>query len=106
MPPVLYAEANAVSSRSHAVLEIQVRRTNRAAGYKSQVLCGKLALVDLAGSYIHSHHRISEPSLILFYRSNTNEKHVFYRSNTNEKHVFYRSSTNEKHVFARVFGFS
>jgi len=43
-------EANAVSSRSHAVLEIGVRRSSRAPGYKSQMLCGKLALVDLAGS--------------------------------------------------------
>eukprot|EP01023_Acetabularia_acetabulum_P049398 TRINITY_DN5272_c0_g3_i1.p1 TRINITY_DN5272_c0_g3~~TRINITY_DN5272_c0_g3_i1.p1 ORF type:complete len:807 (-),score=147.37 TRINITY_DN5272_c0_g3_i1:260-2680(-) len=41
--------ANAVSSRSHAVLEIQVRRTpkNRV---KAKQIRGKLCLVDLAGS--------------------------------------------------------
>ena len=43
-------EANATSSRSHAVLEINVARKDRARGYKSETLTGKLALVDLAGS--------------------------------------------------------
>lgn len=43
-------EANAVSSRSHAVLEINVSRRERARGYKSETVLGKLALVDLAGS--------------------------------------------------------
>ncbi|ONK74518.1 uncharacterized protein A4U43_C03F7200 [Asparagus officinalis] len=42
-------EANATSSRSHAVLEITVKRKQKNQ-YKSQVLRGKLALVDLAGS--------------------------------------------------------
>nr|KJB44000.1 hypothetical protein B456_007G229100 [Gossypium raimondii] len=42
-------EANATSSRSHAVLEIIVRRKQRNK-YKNQVMRGKLALVDLAGS--------------------------------------------------------
>ncbi|KAK1323573.1 hypothetical protein QJS10_CPA02g00008 [Acorus calamus] len=42
-------EANATSSRSHAVLEIIVKRKRRKQ-YQSQVLRGKLALVDLAGS--------------------------------------------------------
>ncbi|XP_010943179.1 kinesin-like protein KIN-8B [Elaeis guineensis] len=42
-------EANATSSRSHAVLEITVKRKQKNQ-YKSQILCGKLALVDLAGS--------------------------------------------------------
>ncbi|XBH94985.1 hypothetical protein VPH35_085628 [Triticum aestivum] len=42
-------EANATSSRSHAVLEITVRRKQKGK-YGSQVLRGKLALVDLAGS--------------------------------------------------------
>ncbi|MBA0832616.1 hypothetical protein Goarm_016999 [Gossypium armourianum] len=42
-------EANATSSRSHAVLEITVRRKQRNK-YKNQVMRGKLALVDLAGS--------------------------------------------------------
>ncbi|XP_024544587.1 kinesin-like protein KIN-8B [Selaginella moellendorffii] len=41
--------ANATSSRSHAVLEIIVKRKQRNQ-YRSQVLRGKLALVDLAGS--------------------------------------------------------
>ncbi|GLU20197.1 hypothetical protein SLE2022_364080 [Rubroshorea leprosula] len=42
-------EANATSSRSHAVLEINVRRKQRNK-YRNQVMRGKLALVDLAGS--------------------------------------------------------
>lgn len=42
-------EVNATSSRSHAVLEITVKRKQRNK-YKNQVLRGKLALVDLAGS--------------------------------------------------------
>ncbi|XP_021273661.1 kinesin-like protein KIN-8B isoform X3 [Herrania umbratica] len=42
-------EANATSSRSHAVLEIAVRRKQRNK-YRNQVMRGKLALVDLAGS--------------------------------------------------------
>ncbi|XVF61441.1 hypothetical protein PTKIN_Ptkin08bG0129700 [Pterospermum kingtungense] len=42
-------EANATSSRSHAVLEITVRR-KQSKKYKNQVMRGKLALVDLAGS--------------------------------------------------------
>ncbi|KAJ7546786.1 hypothetical protein O6H91_08G054500 [Diphasiastrum complanatum] len=41
--------ANATSSRSHAVLEIIIKRKQRN-HYRSQVLHGKLALVDLAGS--------------------------------------------------------
>jgi len=46
-----YTEANATSSRSHAVLEISVKRwARRAGGKEKQVLCGKLSLVDLAGS--------------------------------------------------------
>ncbi|KAJ8765465.1 hypothetical protein K2173_014587 [Erythroxylum novogranatense] len=42
-------EANATSSRSHAVLEITVKRKQRNK-YRDQVVRGKLALVDLAGS--------------------------------------------------------
>lgn len=42
-------EANATSSRSHAVLEITVKRKQKNK-YRNQVLRGKLALVDLAGS--------------------------------------------------------
>lgn len=42
-------EANATSSRSHAVLEITVKRKQRNK-YRNQVMQGKLALVDLAGS--------------------------------------------------------
>ncbi|XP_034690363.1 kinesin-like protein KIN-8B isoform X5 [Vitis riparia] len=42
-------EANATSSRSHAVLEITVKRKQRNK-YRNQVIKGKLALVDLAGS--------------------------------------------------------
>ncbi|XP_078179945.1 P-loop containing nucleoside triphosphate hydrolases superfamily protein isoform X2 [Carex rostrata] len=42
-------EANATSSRSHAVLEITVKRKQKNQ-YGNQILRGKLALVDLAGS--------------------------------------------------------
>ncbi|KAI5325078.1 PREDICTED: kinesin [Prunus dulcis] len=42
-------EANATSSRSHAVLEIKVKRKQKNK-YRNQVMRGKLALVDLAGS--------------------------------------------------------
>ncbi|XP_031256409.1 kinesin-like protein KIN-8B isoform X3 [Pistacia vera] len=42
-------EANATSSRSHAVLEITVKRKQKNK-YRYQVMRGKLALVDLAGS--------------------------------------------------------
>lgn len=42
-------EANATSSRSHAVLEINVKRKQKNQ-HQSQILRGKLALVDLAGS--------------------------------------------------------
>ncbi|KAI3991609.1 hypothetical protein MKX01_009651, partial [Papaver californicum] len=42
-------EANATSSRSHAVLEITIRRKHKNQ-YQNQVIRGKLALVDLAGS--------------------------------------------------------
>jgi len=46
-----HTEANATSSRSHAVLEISVKRWERNARSKAKhVLCGKLSLVDLAGS--------------------------------------------------------
>ncbi|GAB2232043.1 hypothetical protein Droror1_Dr00011064 [Drosera rotundifolia] len=42
-------EVNATSSRSHAVLEITVKR-KQINKYRNQILKGKLALVDLAGS--------------------------------------------------------
>ena len=42
--------ANAQSSRSHAVLQISLRRSNKAAGVNDQHRLGKLTLVDLAGS--------------------------------------------------------
>merc|ERR1712078_355187 len=42
-------DANAVSSRSHAVLEIVVNRADRN-NYQKNVFTGKLALVDLAGA--------------------------------------------------------
>ena len=46
-----HTEANATSSRSHAVLEISVKRWEKSAkGKEKHVLCGKLSLVDLAGS--------------------------------------------------------
>ena len=43
-------DANAVSSRSHAVLEIVMARSERNPGVRSAVVTAKLALVDLAGS--------------------------------------------------------
>ncbi|PRQ48345.1 putative plus-end-directed kinesin ATPase [Rosa chinensis] len=42
-------EANATSSRSHAVLEIKIKRKQKNK-YRNQIMRGKLALVDLAGS--------------------------------------------------------
>ncbi|GBF91733.1 kinesin [Raphidocelis subcapitata] len=44
-------EANAASSRSHAILEIAVTRTPRGV-YRGATLSGKLRLVDLAGSLL------------------------------------------------------
>ncbi|KAJ3176613.1 kinesin-like protein Klp5 [Geranomyces variabilis] len=43
-------EANAVSSRSHAVLQIHVRQQDRAVGVKSNVKLATLSIIDLAGS--------------------------------------------------------
>jgi kinesin family protein 18/19 len=43
-------DANSVSSRSHAVLEIVIKRQTSKNHYKTSVLKAKLALVDLAGS--------------------------------------------------------
>lgn len=43
-------DANSVSSRSHAVLEIIIKRHTSKNHYKTSVLKAKLALVDLAGS--------------------------------------------------------
>jgi hypothetical protein len=42
--------ANAVSSRSHAVLQITVRETAKTADVTADVRVGKLSLIDLAGS--------------------------------------------------------
>ncbi|KOO53033.1 kinesin-like protein kif18a-like protein [Chrysochromulina tobinii] len=42
--------ANAQSSRSHAVLQIRLRRSSRAAGVKDELSLGQLTLIDLAGS--------------------------------------------------------
>ena len=42
--------ANSVSSRSHAVLQISLRRATRASGVSDSYQLGKLTLVDLAGS--------------------------------------------------------
>ena len=43
-------EANAVSSRSHAVLQVSVERSERTANVVVQMQEGKLKMVDLAGS--------------------------------------------------------
>lgn len=42
--------ANEVSSRSHAVMQVIVRQTDRTADVKAAVSVAKLSLVDLAGS--------------------------------------------------------
>ncbi|KAH7827805.1 kinesin 8A [Monocercomonoides exilis] len=42
--------ANVVSSRSHAVLQVVVESTDRTASVKGRVQTGKLSLIDLAGS--------------------------------------------------------
>ncbi|KAJ3015631.1 kinesin-like protein Klp5 [Thoreauomyces humboldtii] len=43
-------EANAVSSRSHAVLQIHIRQRDRAAGMTNNVKMATLSIIDLAGS--------------------------------------------------------
>ena len=43
-------EANAQSSRSHAVLQITVQCKDRTADVKTSIKVGKLSLIDLAGS--------------------------------------------------------
>jgi kinesin family protein 18/19 len=43
-------DANAESSRSHAVFQVTVTKKAKAAGVNSQVYVGKLSLIDLAGS--------------------------------------------------------
>lgn len=42
--------ANAASSRSHAVLQIKLSRSNKAAGVNDELSLGQLTLIDLAGS--------------------------------------------------------
>ncbi|CAH1795258.1 unnamed protein product [Owenia fusiformis] len=42
--------ANKTSSRSHAILQVTVRQTHRLPGNKKNIRCGKLFLIDLAGS--------------------------------------------------------
>lgn len=48
-------EANLTSSRSHAVLQITIEHKDRASGTESEVVIGKLSLIDLAGSERASH---------------------------------------------------
>lgn len=43
-------QANATSSRSHAVLQIHIQQKDRTANVVSDVQCAKLSLIDLAGS--------------------------------------------------------
>ena len=43
-------QANATSSRSHAVLQIHIQQRDRTANISSDVRCAKLSLIDLAGS--------------------------------------------------------
>ncbi|KAJ2780916.1 tubulin-dependent ATPase kip3 [Coemansia interrupta] len=43
-------EANAVSSRSHAVLQVHVRQRPRASGLQTDVTTATLSIIDLAGS--------------------------------------------------------
>jgi kinesin family protein 18/19 len=42
--------ANATSSRSHAVLEIQITQKNKGEGVEEDISVGKLSMIDLAGS--------------------------------------------------------
>lgn len=42
--------ANETSSRSHAILQIQVSSKEKTAATEEEILCGKLSLIDLAGS--------------------------------------------------------
>ena len=42
--------ANAVSSRSHAVLQVNVRRRPRTASINSNVTVATMSIIDLAGS--------------------------------------------------------
>lgn len=43
-------KANETSSRSHAVLQISIEHSDKAAGTEVEVVVGKLSLIDLAGS--------------------------------------------------------
>jgi len=43
-------KANETSSRSHAVLQVIIEHSDKAAGTEAQVISGKLSLIDLAGS--------------------------------------------------------
>ncbi|KAJ2711190.1 tubulin-dependent ATPase kip3 [Coemansia spiralis] len=43
-------EANAVSSRSHAVMQVHVRQKGRASGLQTDVTTATLSIIDLAGS--------------------------------------------------------
>ena len=43
-------DANATSSRSHAVMQITCEFTDKHAGLQGQLTVGKLSLIDLAGS--------------------------------------------------------
>ena len=50
MRAVSETAANAQSSRSHAVLQIRLTRSNRGAGVNDELQLGQLSLIDLAGS--------------------------------------------------------
>jgi len=43
-------DANAQSSRSHAVFQVFVRQKDRTAGLQANFTMGKMSLIDLAGS--------------------------------------------------------
>ena len=43
-------DANATSSRSHAVFQVFVRQKNEASGLKTAIQVAKMSLIDLAGS--------------------------------------------------------
>ena len=42
--------ANSVSSRSHAILQLQVRHTTRTSSGRESLVESRLSLIDLAGS--------------------------------------------------------
>ncbi len=49
-------EANQVSSRSHAVMQIHIRHRDQLSGTEHSWTCATLSIIDLAGSEVHIDH--------------------------------------------------